>query len=333
MSFRIPMILAAAVLTLWLPAQALAVAPDPSLRPVTITAAPGTISARVSPIPVLITDASEMSSHIRVDNISALDEHVGIAVTNYTIDAAGKPVAASAEFQFGSAAWYHFETSEFSLPAGTSRDIPFTLAVPADAAAGDHFAALNVTVQAIPGQVAAPKGASARSVLVFQSRLQHRVAGAAPQTPTVGLSASNDMGTVHFTARVGNAGNTIVGHQADPTPTLTLYNISPWGNASTPERSISVAGFYVAPQSQRDVAADWTDLPILGQYRAVFTLPAADGQPQVTAETTVTVVNWPVLVGIGIALGLGLTILVLLRFGWRRARRRSPSNSPSVNSA
>jgi hypothetical protein len=330
MALRIPMILAAAVLTLWLPAQAFAASPDPSLRPVKITAAPGTISARVSPIPVLVTDANEMSGHVRVDNISALNEDIKISIVDYTIDAAGKPVPAANDFEFGSAAWYRFETPSFSLPAGTSRDIPFILVIPADAAAGDHFAALNVTVKAQPGQVPASGGASAQSVLVIQSRLQHRIAGASPQMPTLSLDASPDMSKVRLTAHVGNAGNTVVGHQADPTPTLKIYNTSPWGNATQPERTISVPGFYVAPKSERDVAVDWSDIPIIGRYRAVFTLPAADGQPQVTAETTFLVVNWPVVIGIGAAIALVLLGLALLRLRARRRAARSSASGPTA---
>ena len=77
----------------------------------------------------------------------------------------------------------------------------------------------------------------------------------------------------------------------------------------------------MAPKSTRDVWVDWTDLPIIGQYRAVFTLPSTDGQPEVTAETTLTIVNTPLVAGISITLVLGLTLLTILA-----VRRRSKSN-------
>jgi hypothetical protein len=195
--------------------------------------------------------------------------------------------------------------------------------IPANAAAGDHFAALNVTVTAQPGQVATSGGATAQSVLVLQSRLQHRIDGARPETPTLSLTSSTTPSSVRFTARVSNAGNTVVGHQADPPPTLTLYNTMPWGDRANPERTIAVRGFYVAPKSTRDVWVDWTDLPIIGQYRAVFTLPSADGQPEAIAETTLTIVSTPRLAGISITLVLGLTLLTILAVR-RRSGRRSP---------
>jgi hypothetical protein len=299
-------------MTLALPGIAFAGTPQPSLRPVAITAAAGTISARVSPIPVLVTTAAQTDGHVRVDNISSLNEDVTIRVADYSIESAGKPVAAPADFVFGSASWYRFATPDFALPSGTSLDVPFKLVIPAGVGAGDHFAALVVTVTAQPGQIATPSGASARSVLVFQSRLQHRIDGARSETPTVGLSARTDPGVVHFTAEVHNGGNTVLGHQADPTPTLTLYSTLPWADSNRAERTLAVAGFYVAPESVRDVAVDWTDAPLFGQYRAVFTLPAADGQPAVVAETTVTVMNVAVLAAIGVALVIALLVLGFL---------------------
>ena len=318
---RAPTFLAFALLSLWLPSQAFAAGPEPSMRPVTITAAAGQIAARVSPIPVLATDSTQTSGHIRIDNVSALIEDITIRTMDYSIDPTGKPVPAPPEYTFGSASWYRFETADFSLAGGTSRDIAFTLVIPANAAAGDHFAALNVTVTAQPGQVSSSGGATAQTVLVLQSRLQHRIDGAQPETPTLSLTSSTEPSSVRFTARVSNAGNTVVGHQADPTPTLTLYNMMPWGDRANPERTISVPGFYVAPRSTRDVSVDWADLPIIGQYRAVFTLPSADGQPEVTAETTLMIVNTPVVAGISIALVLGLTLLTILAVRRRSSRR------------
>jgi hypothetical protein len=329
MNRRIPISVAAALLSLWLPSHTLAAQPDPSLRPVAITAAAGTIAARVSPIPVLITDANETTGHIRVDNTSSLVEDVTIDVADYSIDAAGQPVPAPADFPFGSARWYLFETPAFSLPAGMGRDIPFNLVIPAGSAAGDHFAALNVTVQAQPGQVELASGsASARSVLVFQSRLQHRIDGAQSRTPTVGLTARVES-AVHFTARVGNPGNTVLGHQAAPTPTLRLYDLLPWGDPVRVARTIPVSGFYVAPRAVRDVSVEWTDVPLIGRYRAVFVLPAADGQPEVIAETTLTIVNVPIIGGAALALVLGLLAVLFLAIRRRPGRRQDLRSSPA----
>jgi hypothetical protein len=320
---RSSLVLAAMLLTLSLPSLAYAATPEPSLHPVALTAAAGTVAARISPIPVLVTSAAQTTGHVRVDNPSSLVEDVTVRVSDYSIDSAGKPVAAPADFAFGSASWYRFATPDFVLPSGTGLDVPFEIVVPVGAGAGDHFAALIVTVSAQPGQVAiAQAGPSARTVLVSQSRLQHRIDGARPETPTVNLTALANSGVVHFTAQIGNSGNTVLGHQADPTPTLTLYNVSPWADSSRAERTLAVAGFYVAPASVREVAVDWTDAPLFGRYRAVFTLPAADGQPQVIGETTVTTVNTAVLGLLGLGLLIGLVVLgLLVRHGRPRGGR------------
>jgi hypothetical protein len=319
MTRLLSILLPLAIITLLVPGQVLGAGPEASFRTVAITANDGAIAARVSPIPVLITDDTQTDGHIRVDNISSMDEDVRIRVADYSINANGTPVAAPADFLFGSASWYQFETADFTLAPGMSRDIPFTLNIPFGAGAGDHFASLNVYVEAQQGHTAGPSdGASAHSILLIQSRLQHRITGAAPQTPSVELSATAAWDSVAFDARVVNAGNTVVGHQADPTPTLLLYNLMPWADASRPERTIQVGGFYVAPESVRDVAIPWTDLPLFGQYRAVFTLPAADGQPEVAAEMTLTVINMPMVIGLVLVLAVALAVV-----GWLLLRRQS----------
>jgi hypothetical protein len=150
-------------------------------------------------------------------------------------------------------------------------------------------------------------------VLVIQNRLQHRIAVAIPQTPTVDLRADAGWSAVQFTAVVGNPGNTVVGHQAAPTPVLTLYNPMPWADPALVERTIPVRGFYVAPESARDLGLAWTDPPIIGHYRAVFTLPAAHGQPHVVAETTFIAVNLPVLIAIVPLIVMTLVTVWLVR--------------------
>lgn len=311
--------LAAAVLltTAILPAATLAA--DPPLRTVAITAPEGQIGALVTPVPVIVTNTGDTGGQIRIDNTSALSEDVSISVTDYVVDEHGKPGPAPADYPFGSSAWYRFESPSFTLPPGSSVDVPFTLAVPFDAGAGDHFAALNVRVQASPGQQATAEGASAQSVILIQNRLQHRVAGARPETPTLGVTATSDLGGVHFAARVGNSGNTVLTYQLDPKPTISLYDIAPWGNPSSAAHTLAVKGFYVAPESERLVAIEWADAPIIGSYRAVLTLPEIDGLPSVLAETQVTVVNLPILTAVAGGLLLLLVGLVLAARYKRRA--------------
>ena len=299
---------------------AAAFAADPSLEPVEITAKAGEIGALVMPVPVVRTDTGDTGGQVRVANTSGLDEDFTITVIDYVLDLNGTPVPAPADYPFGSSGWYQFETPTFSLPAGTSREVHFDLVVPASAGAGDHFAALNVTVQASPGaQVDTAAGTHVTSIIRIQNRLQHRVAGAHPETPHLGLTATSDLSAVHFTAQIENVGNTVLPYQAAPAATIALYNTLPWGNAASPERILAVKGFYVAPEATRLVAVDWMDAPIIGQYRAVFTLPATDGLAMVTAESTVTVVNWPILLLVG-----GVLLVLLIGGAFLLLRRRSP---------
>ena len=324
---RLTSLIAASILTLWLPGQGFAAEPDPSLRTVTVNAAAGTLAAVVSPVPVLVTGSDLTTGYVRVDNNSTLIEDIEIIAIDYTIDSDGKPVPAAADYPFGSASWYAFETPAFTLPSGASRDIPFQITVPSGAGAGDHFAALRVTVSAHPGEIAPQAGTAVQTILRFESRLQHRITGADPQTPTVGLTFDGAREAAEFAARVENTGNTVIGHQADPLPTLELYSTSPWGDSSKVERTLPVKGFYVAPEAIRNVLVDWPDPPLIGQYRAVFTLPAADGQPAVTAETSLTIVNIPVVIGTA---GTVILLLALLLFvlRWRHRDWLEPARRP-----
>ena len=300
-------------------------AADPSLRPVDITAQAGEIGALVTPVPVVRTNTGDTGGQIRIDNTSALSEDFTIAVIDYVLDLDGKPIPAPAGYPFGSSNWYRFEATTFRLPGGSSRDVHFDLTVPASAGAGDHFAALTITVQASPeAQPSAAAGTNVTSIIRIQNRLQHRVAGAHPETPRLGLTATSDLTAVHFTAQIENVGNTVLPYQAAPAATIALYNTLPWGNDASPERILAVKGFYVAPEATRLVAVDWMDGPILGQYRAVFTLPASDGLAMVTAESTVTVVNWPILVLAG-----GVLLVLLGGGAFMLLRRRSRTGRPA----
>jgi hypothetical protein len=288
-------------------------AADPSLRPVRITAAEGELGALIVPVPALITNAGDDGGQIRVDNVSGLGEAFQISVQDYTLDANSKPVPAPSGFLYGSAAWYVFEATDFTLPPGTSRDVRFRLAVPPDAIPGDHFAALSVLVRAAD-PAAGGSGAHVESQLLFQIRLQHRIAGAEPREPRVTLEADPVGGAVDFTASVTNDGNTVLTQQFEPLPTLQLISTLPFADPTRPERTLKLDGFYVPPNSERLVRVSWLDPPLFGIYRAVLTLPAVDGVPAVRAETTFVVVHWPLL---GLLAGLMLMIAVVV-FAFRR---------------
>jgi hypothetical protein len=299
-------------------------AADPSLRPVPITAAEGQLGALLAPVPALITGVGDAGGQIRVDNVSRLAEAYQISVQNYTLDAHASPIAAPPGFPYGSAAWYVFEDTEFVLPPGTSRNVRFRLDVPPDAIPGDHFAALTVLVRAAdPSRHAS--GSGVRSQLVLQIRLQHRIAGAHPRAPRLVLEADAHGGSVDFTARVTNIGNTVLTYQVKPLPELLVTSTLPFWNTT---QTLTVDGFYVPPQSERLVRVTWSDPPLIGAYRAVLTLPAVDGLTAVTMETTFVVVDWlrlGLIVG-GVLVTAGL-VMSARRRRWgetRGARQQMP---------
>lgn len=295
-----------------------AAAAEPSLRPVPVTAAEGDLGALLAPVPALITGTADTGGQIRVDNVATIDQVYAISVQDYSLDANSRPIQAPPDFPYGSAAWYVFEDIEFVLPPGTSRDVKFTLDVPADAVPGDHFAALTVLVRAAQPP-SSGSGTTVKSQLVFQIRLQHRIPGAEPREPRVLLDAEPGIGSVHFSARVTNDGNTVVTHQFEPFPTLQLTSTLPFADASRPT-ALTLDGFYVPPQSERLISLTWDDPPLIGAYHAVLTLPAVDGLPAVSAETSFVVIDWLRLGLLAAGLVVGLALLVVAA---RRTRRPS----------
>lgn len=291
-------------------------APAASLRPVTVTAGEAEISALVTPVPVIETDAVTRQATVRVDNTSRLPEIIHLEVVDYVVDRDGKPGPAPEGYALGSAAWYHLDETDFVLPSGMSVDVGLTATPPATAAAGDHSAALNVRVRADQSALpAAGAGVSVESILLFQIRLKHRVPGAIAEAPGLSLDATAEGGTVHFRMFVTNSGNTVLSYQAEPLAQLLLFNTSPWGDPNTPERTLQVDAFYVAPGSERVVAVVWPDAPLFGSYRAVVTLPGTDGLVSSSAETLFTTANWPALIAIA-AVGVLLILLAALVLWW-----------------
>jgi hypothetical protein len=295
-----------------------------TLRQVPITAPEGRLAMLVSPTPVIRTDAAATQAIVRIDNPSRLVERVHLEARDYVLDAAGSPQTAPAGYALGSAAWYAFDEGDFELTPGTSRDVHLTVAPPATAAAGDHSASLDVTVRGTtPVANIGVAGTSVDTVLVVRNRLEHRVPGARPETPALRLDTSVDGTMVHFAAAVTNPGNTVLSYQTSISlPTITLYDTSPWADPTRVARTLDPRGYYVPPQSERLASFDWPDAPIVGSYRAVYTLPPVDGQPAVTAESTFTVINAPILAIIA-ATVVGLLLLVT----WVSVRRRRPQRT------
>lgn len=302
-------------------------AAEPSFRPVAIQVPEGQLGAQLVPVPAIITGPADPRGRVRLDNVASMAERFQISVDDYVLGPDGRPVPAPPDYAYGSASWYRFESIDLTLPPGTSVEVPFEVDVPSDAAAGDHFAALSVVVQA-GSSTARPAGAGVRSQLVFQIRLQHRVPGADPRTPRAALEADVSADAVAFMARIDNDGNTLVAQQSEPFPTIELYSTLPWASRATSERRFTFDGFYVPPFSQRLVHLSWADPPLFGTYRAVLTIPPSDGSPVVIAETTFTVVNVPLLAMLLAAIAvLVLVAATLLR---RRATRRRRAAETTV---
>jgi hypothetical protein len=283
---------------------------------VQITARPGELGARVSPSPVIPTTNERPEGMVRVDNTSHLLERVELRVADYMLDPSGKPVPAPADYPYGSARWYEFEATSFTLEPGTGREIEFRTAAPPNAAAGDYFAALSVAVSA--EQPAAESGSALRSSLVFENRMQHRILGALPRSPELTLTAENSWDGVTFDAMVRNSGNTLLAYQFPPLPQVVVVEAAPWSVGAT--HALSATGFYVPPHSGRTVRVTWADPPLLAWGTATLTLPGVDDLPASTVAIDVIVVNYR-LAAVLAAITFVIAVCLLLV---RRRRQAGP---------
>jgi hypothetical protein len=206
--------------------------------------------------------------------------------------------------------WVTLETTEVTLGAGESAEVPFTLAVPMDASPGDHPGGI------VAAYTSSADGGTVRLDRRLGSRLHVRVAG----EQHVGLEISN----VHLSQDL--AINPIT-----PAPTVLTYTVTNVGNVRTlAHESVTLAGpggatvtgtvEEIMPGSavERSVVLNGWPLVRVGA-ELVLTPETVDGA--IGAEVTAGASTWAVPWGwIVVAL---LILAVAVTVGVRRGRRES----------
>lgn len=234
--------------------------------PVTLTG--GRIGSSLSPAALIFTDVDTKGGVVRITNPTDRLLVISVRVRDYTVDANGvvavdengEPTTGVPNYQYSSGDWYTFAYTDFLLPAGRQINLPFTLAVPAAAAPGDHTAALVVTARAArmdvkPGEV----GITISSQFRFLLRLQHRVAGAQSAAPSVKVNALVDgSNRIDLVATVDNEGTTVLDYKPyvenDPIP---FFRIKAKNSGELIRTFDVVKGFYVLPEGNRIISVSW----------------------------------------------------------------------------
>jgi len=321
------------------PSESPSASPDsaaPSLRPVPITAQPGQIGMTISPVSIE-TEPIDSGGQVRIDNTSELEENFTLRVGDYIIDAEGNAQVAPDNYRYSAAGWYNFEITDFVLPPGTSRTIPFSLDVPTDATPGDHVALLYITTTATDAALAELQaqaeqaGEGEQGIVVRGSaqaavRLVHRVPGERNSRLTAEVQSPGfSLGDVELSALISNEGNTVANLAGDFAPRFELTNKIPLGG----DADLVGNPMFMFPESERFTAAVWRDTPLLGFMDYSFVVPG-DEQSQratLTVNGSFMVVNLLkmliLVVGLLVVAGIVVTVLILRARGRRSAHRNA----------
>ncbi|MEU9608518.1 hypothetical protein [Streptomyces sp. NPDC048057] len=200
--------------------------------------------------------------------------------------------------------WIALAAPTVTVPPRTRADVPYTLTVPADAAPGDHRAAVLATV------AHRAEGRPARETAV---RIRLRVTGPALAALTVeGLTAEG--ATLRYT--LVNRGNTVL----EPRVVLTADALLGTGF----RRAARGVPAELRPGQRVAVSEAWRDPPALDRVDVRVSATAA-GDARAAAAVTVTFVPWGRLAG---AVLLAAVLVLLVRLGARRRSRAGPAPSP-----
>jgi hypothetical protein len=199
---------------------------------------------------------SEVTDAVRVYNLTTqpttFDVYAGDLIER---DDGGSSPAGRHEEVTGSGAWITTEVGTITIPPRSSELVPFTIAVPTEAAQGTHPAALLVERQ----------GAEPRGPITTRARIALRVElevlGEIDLGVQLGaLERSREDGAVRFDLPVSNTGTVtfaadgavLISRRAQSTPTEVA--LGPAGQAVAPDGTVVLHGLWDAPMFGRVTA-------------------------------------------------------------------------------
>lgn len=218
------------------------------------------------------------------------------------------------------AGWIEVTSEPFTVPRGTSGDVPFTVRVPIDAPPGGHYAAILVGTE--PGE-RVEGGPSMRISSMVSSLMFVRIKGEVIESGRIREFRTKDelyqTARADFVLRFENTGNA----HLRPQGAVTIYNM--WGK----ERGkvlINEKGEFgnALPQSTRRYEFSWegeNSVFDIGRYRAEATLTYGQEAKQNALYATYF---WVVPI-VPVAISLGAVLLFISVAVWfiRRYIRRS----------
>ncbi|GAA1920306.1 DUF916 domain-containing protein [Microbacterium aoyamense] len=315
---RIPLIAAVFTAALLAPgATTAAEAPAVAWTVETVDSANGANRANFS---YAVDPGTNLTDTMRVTNTgtTALDLAV-YAADAYTTPVGNIDLHTTDQPSIDAGTWVTAETSQLILQPGEQSDIDFTIAVPADAAPGDHSAGLITSFRSATDQatIDVDRRLGTRITVRVSGELAPRVSVTEVQTTYRGSWNPFEPGAVVVSYRLTNAGNTLV----TGTDATTAAGLGLFGASAEP-----IVLPEVIPGSTVDVVREIPVAPWGWVSGSVVTEPeaigiGAQGLAAVTHEYGVLAVPWTLLIV------LAVIALIVVGMWTLRRRRRAASGS------
>ncbi|MFY1636332.1 WxL protein peptidoglycan domain-containing protein [Solwaraspora sp. WMMB335] len=276
-----------------------------------------------------LVPGAEITDYVGISNLGDQDRTFTVYGTDgFLTDDGAFALLPADQPATGVGAWVHFEQREYVVPAGERLDVPFRLAVPANATPGDHAGGVIGSIAQVRTD------ATGQQVNVDQrvaARIYLRVDG--PVVPAIDVEAMrieydnpiNPLGggTATVTYRVRNTGNIRIGG----TGAVLLDGPFGWRLARTDPVDLPE----LLPGSTFTVTEQITDVPpVLWLTATVDLAPMTvdEALPPVTRTAGTWAPPWLLLAAIAVLAGW----LAVRR--WRaRQRRTAPAGAASVDPA
>jgi hypothetical protein len=208
------------------------------------------------------------------------------------------------------APWFSFDSAQLDIPARSTKELHYTLAVPMDAEPGGRYG--SITYSSIPPKL--PTGQSGAAVQQTIAAIVFlRINGAAKEGLNIASFGAEqgfyEYGPVKLLARLKNTGNV---HEK-ATGTITIKNM-----LGMKVDTLKLDEHFVIPGAVRRLHNTWPaggKKPFMfGQYTATLNATYASGKT-ITASATFTVLPWK-----QVLLAL-IILLVVVVFFWRTRKR------------
>lgn len=297
------------------------------VAPAASHAASDSLSLTITPpfFELNVSPGDAWASSVKVVNTNATDLTVYASVVGFApSDEQGHgkflDAATTAADRDALANWITAVKGPVLIPAGAAGEIPFSVAVPSDAAPGGHYAAILIgTEPSTSGQTGSRVGVSSYiSSLVFV-----RVAGDIKEEGSIEeFSTAHDLyqdADVSFALRFKNFGNV----HLRPIGEVEIYNA--WGKERG-KIDVNQTGDlgYVLPSSTREFDFEWRGDPSwfdIGPYTAVATLAYGEnGSKNVSSTISFWILPiWKLLVAAAGTIFFVIIFIIAIRRYVRRA--------------